>query len=307
MEKFKELVRKFLMTLLVAGLCTGSFFLGTFYEKIQSDKEITKLQSENNLLKQLPQPSSSPQPTPSASPIPTESPSTTPSISPTQVDFDDIKGGFGEKEISQLAQLGVFDTTTNKFKPQQPITRGEFIRWLVRANNAIWADKPDKIIPLAKGRTVTFTDVPPTYPDFRYIQGMVNAGFPIGYEQNTFKPNELLTREQMISIKVGLDAGRIQPTSAQLPPWTDKAQISHQFLPSIEAEYESSNRQIQNIERTFGAIISFQPQASVTRAQAAVCIFAIGDHTPDGHRFASHFRTAQQVIQAQLKEAASAP
>jgi hypothetical protein len=253
----------------------------------------------------------SPSPTASST---TQSPSST-TQSSQQVAFEDIKGVFGEKEITQLGQLGVFDTTTGNFNPQQPISRAEFARWLVRANNAIWFEQPDKMIREAEGGQATFADVPITHSDFRYIQGLANTGFIAGFDEKTYRPDESLTREQLIAIKVGVDMGGIPtdlPTDlsrapSSFPDWTDKVQISKEFINSLMAEYESSNREIRNVERTFGALKIFKPQTPVTRAEAAVCISAIGDHTISGHRFDNHFRTTEQALQIRSGQKTSTP
>lgn len=253
----------------------------------------------------------SPSPTASST---TQSPSSA-TQSPQQVVFEDIKGVFGEKEITELGQLGVFDTTTSKFNPQQPISRAEFARWLIRANNAIWFEQPDKMIREAEGGQATFADVPITHPDFRYIQGLANTGFIAGFDEKTYRPDESLTREQLIAIKVGVDMGGIPtdlPTDLSsapysFPDWTDKVQISKQFINSLMAEYENSRRDIRNVERTFGALKMFKPQTPVTRAEAAVCISAIGDHTLDGHRYDRSFRTTEQALQIKSGQKTSTP
>jgi predicted Ser/Thr protein kinase len=194
--------------------------------------------------------------------------------------FADITGIAGSKEITQLAQLGVFPSDGGNFMPQQSVTRAEFVRWLVLANNAYNVDKPTRQIRLAEGGNATFTDIPTTHPDFKYIQGMANAGFTIGVDPTTFSPDTPLTREQMIAIKVGLDQGGLDvPSSDYIPAWTDRDQISPAFKPALEVEY-ARNTQVKNVERTFGAIKTFNPQAAVTRAQATLCIWLIGNSEP---------------------------
>ncbi len=194
--------------------------------------------------------------------------------------FADITGVEGNKEITQLAQLGVLNSNGGNFMPLQSVTRAEFVRWLVLANNAYNVDTPTRQIRLAEGGNATFTDVPVTHPDFKYIQGMANAGFTIGVDATTFNPDAPLTREQMIAIKVGLDQGGLDvPSSDYIPAWTDRDQISPAFKPALEVEY-ARNTQIKNVERTFGAIKTFNPQSAVTRAQASVCIWLIGNSEP---------------------------
>lgn len=217
------------------------------------------------------------------------------------VEFADIEGGFGESAITNLAKLGVFETTTGEFNPSKPITRTEFARWLVRTNNAIWFDQPDKMIREAEGGQASFTDVPPTHPDFRYIQGLANAGIAIGYDETTFKPDQPLTREQAIAIKIGTDKGKIEDfesatknlvrlepgqLGSAVPDWSDRTQISPQFISAFNSQYyviqTGTNLVLEenltrNVERTFGAIKAFKPKTSVTRGEAAVCLSEMGD------------------------------
>lgn len=228
-------------------------------------------------------------PVPELSPSPT--PVTTVKNSPIPVAFDDIKGAIGEKEITQLGQLGVFDTTSGKFNPQAPITRAEFMRWLVRANNTFFAGSADKTIrPPEEDGKATFSDIPPTHPDFSYIQGMANAGFPIGYDEKTFKPDQILTREQMLAIKVALDNRVPMESYKGGPPagWTDGNKISKKLWPAFYTESVVLNN--ANIGRTFGSIKALNPQAPVKRAEAALCISAISDNV-------AGFTTAEDALQ----------
>jgi len=196
--------------------------------------------------------------------------------------FTDLGEAFGSKQILELAQLGVFDRLGGTFEPIRPVTRAEFVRWLVRANNAIWAEKPERQVRLAEGGTASFTDVPPDHPDFKYVQGMMNAGFAIGYDETTFRPDEPLTREQMVAIKVGLDQGGLRvPSSDYIPAWTDRDRISDFFRPALQVEFYANDR-VKNVERTFGTLKTFRPQMPVTRAEAAVCMSLIGPGADGG-------------------------
>lgn len=229
-------------------------------------------------------------------PVPELSPSPTPvavaknSPTSTSVAFEDIKGVLGEKEITELAQLAVFDTTSGKFNPQAPITRAEFVRWLVRANNAFFAGSADKVIRLAESGKATFSDVPPTHPDFGYIQGLANAGYPIGNDAQTFKPDQVLTREQMLAMKVALDHRvPIESYKGGAPVgWTDSKKISKKYWPALYVESVLQNN--ANIGRTFGSIKTLNPQAAVNRAEAARCISAISDNV-------AGFTTAEDALQ----------
>lgn len=118
--------------------------------------------------------------------------------------FTDIAGAFGEKEIKDLVKVGVLDTSSGTFNPTKPITRAEFIEWLVKSNNAI-RPKKDFIRTAEPGTPSSFTDLAESNPYFKYIQGMADAGWTIGFPDKTFKPDGILTREQMIGIKNPID------------------------------------------------------------------------------------------------------
>ena len=209
---------------------------------------------------------------------------------PKSVAFEDIKGVLGEKQITQLGQLGIFDTTSGEFDPKAPITRAEFVRWLVRTNNALFPGSSDKTIRLSEAGKATFSDVPPTHPDFPYIQGLANAGYSISDDEKTFKPEQVLTREQMLAMKVALDHRvPIESYKGGAPGgWTDSNKISKKYWPAIYVESVFQNN--ANVSRTFGALKTLNPQAPVTRSEAVLCISAMGDNV-------AGFTTAEEALE----------
>jgi hypothetical protein len=201
--------------------------------------------------------------------------------------FTDLTDVNGAVQIQQLAQLGVFEQNSGDFIPNNPITRGEFVRWLVNANNAIWASDPSKVINPSQAAVSSYPDVSTSHIDFPYIQGMYDAGFSIGFEDKTFRPDDPLTREQMIAIKENLDRGGVDPQYATsweqaMPQWPDRDSIDPQFRGAIaeDSAFDLLNPTVavENIERTWGPLGMFRPKAVVTRAEAALCIWKIGAH-----------------------------
>jgi hypothetical protein len=217
------------------------------------------------------------------------------------VALTDIAGVNGEKEISELAQLGAIDPTSGTFEPGSPIKRRDFIRWLVKANNALWSDTPAHRVQLAdKTETSAFPDVATTDPDFPYVQGMQDAGYSVGFPDKTFKPDQSLTREQMFAIKNVFDRGNVDPGLAKdltyarttaLAPWKDRAAISKTYVAAIATGSGGGN---DSFALVYGASSIFKPQQAVTRAQAAVAVSTVGDHVFAG----STKRTAAQVLAA---------
>lgn len=219
-----------------------------------------------------------------------------PAASTQAVGFTDIKGSFGEKEITQLAQLGVFGDATGTFNAIKPITRREFVRWLFKANNAIWANEPNNLVHPSQGGDSAFTDVKSSDPDEQYIQGLQDAGVSVGFPDKTFKPDQPITREQALAIKAALDRGGVDasyvvtkkdPTYgyANLPAWKDKLTISPEYVGAIatgmhddQGAANESSFFVFNVQRTFGVIAALKPKQVLTRGQAALMLWKIGPH-----------------------------
>ncbi len=223
-------------------------------------------------------PPTSSQPAAPAPPAPSPQ---TPAAAPTTVTFGDIGGIIAEQAIKDMGGLGVFDSTTGEFKPNAPITRAEFVRWLVKANNIYYKDKPDQQIRLAESGTATFVDIPATHPDFKYIQGMANAGYVIGTDATHFTPDRPITREEMIAIKASRDesGANMQPVDINFIPYSDKVKIGKVYTGAIHED--GSVRTSHNISRVWGSIKTFNPQMPVTRSEATLCLSAFGGEIPD--------------------------
>ena len=224
-----------------------------------------------------------PTPTPTASVTPTPTPQATNSTG-----FTDISKAPPELRsyITDLAQLGILNSSSKQFDPNKPITRREFARWLVAANNKINANNPAKQIRLATADSAqpAFTDVPRTHPDFAAIQGLAEAGLiPSSLAGDTsaalFRPDAPLTREQMLLWKVPLDtrlgasAGSFDSVK-QTWGFQDAAKIDPKALRAIIADFQNGDG--SNIRRVFGYTTIFQPKKPVTRAEAAGTIWYFG-------------------------------
>jgi hypothetical protein len=213
-------------------------------------------------------------PTLAGSPAPTA----TPAVATKQVSFTDINGDFGEQAITDEAALGILDSTAGAFKPDAPITRAQFVRWLVKASNVYFKDTASKQIRLAKSGPAQFVDVPANNPDFPYIQGLANSGYVIGIDKTHFAPNRTLTREELVAIKVPIDEGANitpYPGIAGFIHYSDTAKINSRYMTAIHED--DSARATHNIARIWGSLKTFQPQKPVTRSEAAIAIWEIDD------------------------------
>ncbi|BAY63421.1 S-layer domain-containing protein [Calothrix brevissima NIES-22] len=216
----------------------------------------------------------------------------------TSVVFTDINQAPQQlrEHIQDLAKLGVLSPAiqatknnaqakTSQFAPSKTITRREYARWLVAANNAMYANNPAKQIRLAADSTQpAFTDVSAKDPDFPAIQGLAEAGLiPSSLSGDTtavlFRPDAPLTREQLLLWKIPLDSRQALPTAnldAVKQTWgfQDVGKIDPKALRAVLADYQNGEQ--SNIRRVFGYTTLFQPKKPATRAEAAAALWYFG-------------------------------
>lgn len=252
----------------------------------------------------LPSPVSSPTPSPAAEspaiatpnakpgdpnfigPIPPAQPNaSSPSSSPSPIDLSQVPPEV-QTYITDLTNLGALQVTgSNGFEPGKTVTRREYARWLVAANNLIYSNVPArKIRPGISSDQPAFKDVATRDPDFGAIQGLANAGvIPSGLSGDTgatnFRPNSPLTREDLIAWKVPVDMRRSLPNAtidAVKESWgfQDTAKIDPKALRAVLADYQ--NGDLSNIRRAFGYTTLFNPKKTVSRAEAAGALWFFG-------------------------------
>jgi hypothetical protein len=190
----------------------------------------------------------------------------------TAASFTDTKGIGAEPSIASLAQLGVLDQTSGTFKPFEPITRGEYVRWVVKAINRYSKDANTQIR-LAETPDATFVDVKPNDPDFKYIQGLANSGFVVGVDATHFAPTKPITREEMIMIKAQLDEN-----DELKPGQFDKRYVGFSDVDEINPDYigamyhDGCATTTRDITRIWGSMKTFHPKKPVTRSEAAISV-----------------------------------
>ncbi|MBY0402340.1 MAG: S-layer homology domain-containing protein [Cyanobacteria bacterium] len=193
-------------------------------------------------------------------------------LTPSPQAFKDVGSDVPTADmINDMAQLKVFEGMGPEFKPYQTITRSEYITWLFKAYNAI--RPPEKRIRMAPGYAMPYTDILPSDPAYKYVQAFGNAGFSVGYEDRTFKPNKILTREEMIAIKHGVDGGEMfsnVPTN-----FSDDKQIDPKYHNSVYSDemFKDDSPRGNNIRRAFGPIKAFKPKEPVQRYEAAATLW----------------------------------
>ena len=203
------------------------------------------------------------------------------------------------KELSRyakdLTQLGVLSlSSSNKsgsvksqtlFEPNKTMTRREYARWLVAANNRIYASRPARQIRLGIDTSQpAFQDVSRTDADFPAIQGLAEAGLissSLSGDSTTvlFRPDAPLSREDLILWKIPIDTRQPLPSATieavkQTWGFQDAARIDSKALRAVLADFQNGDQ--SNIRRAFGYTTLFQPKRTVTRAEAAAVLWYFG-------------------------------
>jgi hypothetical protein len=170
-------------------------------------------------------------------------------LKPIKSGLKDIANHWAEKFITELVAIGaVSGYPDGTFRPDSTITRAEFATMVVKA----FKIKPDS------GKV--FSDTSGHWARDG-ISAAAAHGIVSGYDETTFGPDDLITREQMavmISKAAGLSGGegKTFADSAQIADW------------AIDAVAVTSSKNII----TGYPDNTFKPSASATRAEAATVI-----------------------------------
>ncbi|WP_410768054.1 pullulanase [Fontibacillus sp. BL9] len=176
--------------------------------------------------------------------------------------FKDSVDSWAKEYIEILAARGIATgIDEERFDPQASVTRGQIAVFLGRA---LQFDE-------ASGGNTAFTDV---YADAYYhgfVNAMKQAGILSGYEDGSFRPDQKVTREEMLTMVMnaydyakeknaaGLPIAKSTPSSAS---FADEGQISKFALDSVKAA-----RELGLIGGTPEG--KFAPQETATREQVA--------------------------------------
>ena len=243
--------------------------------------------------------------------LPLKTPGNSDYLPADRADFNDLDS-VPEPLIQPLetvAALGILTPYTqegnvevSKFAPNAIITRGEYARWLIAANNRYYeGDSGKKIYVVNDTKEPAFQDIKNDNPDFGAIQGLAEAGLvPSRLTQDStklmFRPDAPLTREELITWKVPLDTRQALPKAsieAIEESWgfQDAANIDSSAVRALYADYQNGDR--SNVRRIFGFTTLFQPKKPVTRAEAAASLWYFG--------FQGDGITAQEILELETE------
>lgn len=169
------------------------------------------------------------------------------------VTFPDIKNHWAKKSIEMLASEGIVKGfSATQFSPDAKVTRAQFAAMLAAA------------FQLSVVHSESFTDVDSSAWYAEAVQAAAAAGIVQGYEDGTFRPDALITREEIAVLAAS--ALKLPITEQASPvPFTDADTISAWSSGAVAAVAEAD---LMNGKPDGG----FHPSDSATRAEAAVVI-----------------------------------
>jgi len=181
------------------------------------------------------------------------------SLNGIPTDFSDIQKHWAEKEIVALHNKKYIDGYTDskagtmQFKPDQFITRAEFVRYLVKAKELFLSNQTES----------EFKDIGTNKEDRVYIITAVEYGLINGYPDQTFRPDNTITRSEIAAI---LSRSEIL-----------KASIDASFK-DVPADYWAGEaiRAVQEAGLFNGYEDgTFRPDQKMTRAEAVSVIYRL--------------------------------
>jgi hypothetical protein len=177
----------------------------------------------------------------------------------TQSTFTDIDTHWAKKWIEAAVKLGfVSGYEDGTFKPDRTITRAEFSKLM---NSALHTEKE---------ATLSFTDVGNKDWFYKEIKKSVASGFFSGYENNTFRPNNPIKREEVAKVvSSAITIGEADGEGATF--LSDYISIQEWAKSSVNAVYNK------------GYILGYpegvyRPEKALTRAEAVKIIYEIIDN-----------------------------
>ncbi|WP_052130209.1 S-layer homology domain-containing protein [Ureibacillus sinduriensis] len=174
----------------------------------------------------------------------------------------DVKGHWAEKTVSSLTKLEIINGYTDgAMKPDQVITRGEYVSILSRIFN-VNGTKP-----------ATFNDVNGHWAR-NAINDFASAGIISGYGNGKFQPNKAITREEMVVILSRLINLNDLPESSSPDAFTDRDAITPYAKDAIDASLQLGIITGQGGNK-------FNPQGLSTRAETMTVIINILNLHPE--------------------------
>ena len=162
----------------------------------------------------------------------------------------DIIDHWAESNIKQAMENGWIDTT-NIFRPNESITRAEFIKIVNRKFN------------FTEAEDITFTDVDKDAWYYEEVKKAVKAGYIKGNGDNTFEPNNPITREEVAVIITSIMNNK-QENLEKIFWYKDYDMISSWATSSLEGAVSNGYMGVLDTH--------LRPKDNITRAESVVTL-----------------------------------
>jgi len=165
--------------------------------------------------------------------------------------FLDIAGHWAEQDILVAVEKGfVAGYPDGTFRPDNPVTRAEFVTMLVKANAIQNGTK-----------SITLSDVAGHWA-FTSIMTVASNEYVSGYPDGTFRPDHNILRQEVA--KIMADLKLLSESDAALP-FNDASKIGAWAIPSVQKVYQAGIMKGDTNN-------NFAPLANTTRAEAVAII-----------------------------------
>ncbi|TAN64825.1 DUF5011 domain-containing protein [Paraclostridium sordellii 8483] len=174
----------------------------------------------------------------------------------------DIDGHWAHNQISEFIKnsyaKGYEDNT---FRPDKQITRAEFVKLV------------NKYFGFNDKGVSNFKDINKNNWYYNDVCIAIKAGYINGYEDNTFRPNKQITREEAAKIIVSIK-NQQDNTYDKLNTFPDKNKVSNWAKPYIEGAIENGYLKGDNLK-------NLRPTNRITRAESVTILSRIENKVVD--------------------------
>ncbi|OKH42976.1 beta-Ig-H3/fasciclin [Calothrix sp. HK-06] len=191
---------------------------------------------------------------------PTQTPTQTPAPTQGTVSFPDVSQDYWARPFIQaLAERNIIaGFPDGTYKPEQPVTRAEFAAIIQKAFNQ------NRVRQLPTGG---FRDIRSNFWAAQAITTAFETGFLSGYPDNTFRPNQQITKVQAVvslASGLGLTGG---DTAILTSFYTDANAIPTYAVSQVAGATQAS------VVVNYPDIKVFNPEVPLTRADAAAHVY----------------------------------
>jgi hypothetical protein len=188
----------------------------------------------------------------------------------------DLAGTPHEEVIQDLISLNLVSMDQRSFHPMNTLTRGEFVTWLVKTWNRTHNDNNN--LRYISSESVSFPDVTSEDPAYSYIQMLARTGYIYGYEDGSFKPNQAITREEMLYMADGIHKMQREAPSAYYHDLLKKVYLDgdQADLKYVRAIYDNQYRN----QYVWGKTELLKPKEQVKRYEAALLLHTLKQDCP---------------------------